>query len=329
MERCPWTSRLRLWFTAVVVVAFVTLASGSRTFADEGGVPFWLSGSYASFAAVPQDLGWYLPTMFYYYSGSASGSKSFTRGAVITAGLDTKSPLLFLSPTFVPNATFLGGRPSFSLTFGGGRNETSASATLSALGATIATNRSDSVSGMTDLNPAVSVAWSKDFHNWMVYVSGNIPTGTYDSTHLANIGIGHGAVDAGGGYTYLNTKTGLELSAVAGFTYNMRNPSTDYRNGVDSHLDYAISQFLSEQFHVGVVGYLYDQLTADSGSGAKLGSFESKEAAVGAETGYFFRVAGNQWYANLRYYHEYWAERRVQGNDVYAVVNIPLSSGKK
>jgi hypothetical protein len=36
----------------------------------------------------------------------------------------------------------------------------------------------------------------------------------------ANIGLGHGAIDAGGGYTYFNQQNGREFSAVTGFTYN-------------------------------------------------------------------------------------------------------------
>src|SRR6202048_4901641 len=40
-------------------------------------------------------------------------------------------------------------------------------------------------------------------------------------TRMSNIGIGHGAVDAGFGYTYFNQKTGREFSGVLGFTYNM------------------------------------------------------------------------------------------------------------
>jgi hypothetical protein len=43
---------------------------------------------------------------------------------------------------------------------------------------------------------------------------------------LSNIGIGHGAADAGVGYTYFNQKTGQELSGVLGFTYNITNHST-------------------------------------------------------------------------------------------------------
>ena len=42
----------------------------------------------------------------------------------------------------------------------------------------------------------------------MTYMTGNIPVGAYDRARLSNIGIGHGAVDAGGAYTYLNEQTG-------------------------------------------------------------------------------------------------------------------------
>jgi len=73
----------------------------------------------------------------------------------------------------------------------------------------------------------------------MTYVTGDIPVGTYDPSNLANIGIGHGAIDGGVEYTYLNTQSGHEFSAVTGLTYNFKNTDTDYRKGVDWHLDWA------------------------------------------------------------------------------------------
>jgi hypothetical protein len=47
-----------------------------------------------------------------------------------------------------------------------------------------------------------------------------------------------------------------------GFTYNLENPSTDYQNGVDFHLDWGASQFLSKQLLVGAVGYVYKEVAA-------------------------------------------------------------------
>lgn len=91
-------------------------------------------------------------------------------------------------------------------------------------------------------------------HNFMAYLAGDIPVGSYNLNRLSNIGIGHGAIGAGGAYNYLSTKIGTEASATLGFTKNFKNPSTDYTNGIESHLDLEAAQFLMEQFFVGAVG---------------------------------------------------------------------------
>jgi hypothetical protein len=40
---------------------------------------------------------------------------------------------------------------------------------------------------------------------FMTYLTGDIPVGAYDPTRIANIGIVHGAIDSGGGYTYYHS----------------------------------------------------------------------------------------------------------------------------
>ena len=111
-----------------------------------------------------------------------------------------------------------------------------------------------------------------------------------------------------------------------GFTYNFENPDTQYKNGISSHLDWGASQFLSEQVHVGLLGYFYKQLTADSGSGAVLGDFKSQVWAIGPQAGYFFKVGERQWYANLKGYYEFDAKYRPQGWNLRLAVAIPLGS---
>ena len=294
--------------------------------ADEGGVPFWFSGQYASLAAVPATPGWSLPMQGYYYSGSASQSKSLTNGDSVSLGLKSRSPLILFQPTYAPETKLLGGQASIGLGFGVGKNTTSADISVSPRGTEL--GRSDTITGMTDLYPIASLAWNRGVDNWMTYVTGDIPTGDYNSARLANLGIGHGAMDAGGGYTYFDQTTGREFSAVAGLTYNWKNSSTQYQNGIDSHLDWGASQFLSANWQVGVAGYVYYQLTGDSGSGAKLGPFKSKVAAIGPQLGYAFTIGGMPAYANLRGYWEFEAKNRVEGYAVFATLVIPLGSGK-
>ena len=133
-----------------------------------------------------------------------------------------------------------------------------------------------------------TLKWNHGVNNHMWYVFGNIPSGTYDSTRLANLSIGYVAVDSGFGYTYLNPKTGHEFSVVAGFSYSGTNKALDYRNGIDFHVDWAVSQFIGKSVHVGIVGYVYQQVTGDSGTGAKLGDNKGRAIGIGPQIGFFF-----------------------------------------
>ena len=147
----------------------------------------------------------------------------------------------------------------------------------------------------------------------MTYATGDIPVGSYSSTRLSNIGIGHGAVDAGGGYTYFNPETGHELSGVLGFTYNFKNPYTQYKNGVDLHFDWGASQFVSKEVQIGVVGYAYKDIGCDSGSGDRVGCFRSQVFGIGPQIGFVIPLGDLQGYLNFKGYKEFDAKDRAHG----------------
>jgi hypothetical protein len=289
--------------------------------ADQGGLSFWLPGQYGSFAAVAPEPGFSMPLMFYSYEGSAGRGVTLPRGHLLSAGLDGSFNGLFVVPTYTPETMVLGARANFSVAFAPSYSATTANVGLGPLSA----SRSDSLFGGSDLYPTAQLFWKFGDHQLMTYVSGDIPIGSYDPNRLSNIGIGHGAIDEGGAYTYLNEKTGTEFSATLGFTENFENHSTDYTNGIDSHLDLGLAQFLNEHFFVGAVGYYYQQLTADKGQLAILGSNESRTRGVGPQIGYNFNVNGVSIYTNVRGYTEFESYRRVQGHAIYFTVNLPLS----
>jgi hypothetical protein len=191
----------------------------------------------------------------------------------------------------------------------------------------------DSVTGVGDLYPQATLKWHQGVNNFMIYGTGDIPVGAYSPTSLANLGIGHGAADAGAGYTYLDQATGHEFSAVGGFTYNLTNTHTNYQNGIDFHLDWGASQFLSKQLLVGAVGYVYDQVTSDSGSGDRVGPFESRVIGVGPQVGYIIPMGDLQGYWNVKGYGEFDAQHRASGFNVWLTFVIsraaPTSSMTK
>jgi len=300
----------------------ISFFSSQSVLADEGGVPFWMSGQYASMAAVPMATGWSLVAMPYVYSGNADKSKSFQHGTSINAGLSARESLVLMQLGYVAEKKILGGQLYLGVGWGPGANTTTAS--VSVVNPSTQLNRSNTSNGSTDIYPLASLTWNQGNNNFKTYVTGDIPVGTYSPTSLAAIGIGHAAIDAGGGYTYLNNTTGLEFSGVLGATYNWMNNQTNYQNGIDSHLDWSISQFVSQNWQVGIAGYGYYQLTADSGSGNRVGAFKSRIAAVGPQIGYLFNIGKKQAYINLRAYKEFWAQNRVEGYAMISTISIPL-----
>ncbi len=307
------------WCCAIAFSLSSAVAAVPAT-ADEGGVSFWLPGQYGSFAAIAPEPGWSLPLLSYYYSGDASAGQAIGTGGAVRLGVDADFFGQFVIPTYTPDAEFLGGRPSFSLAFIAAKTDVSASLTLgSASGAA-----SDSATGIGDLYPTAQVFWNRGVHNWMTYATGAIPVGDYDPNRLANIGMGHGAIDLGGAYTFLNPDTGWEFSATIGLTYNFKNSDTGYKNGVDAHLDVGASRFLSERLHIGLVGFAYQQLTADRGQPAVLGDFKSSTFGVGPQIGYTFDVSGRDIFTNLRGYWEFDSKNRTQGGSVMLTVSLPL-----
>ncbi|WFB37825.1 transporter [Kiritimatiellota bacterium B12222] len=296
----------------------------STATADEGGVAFWFSGQYASFAAVPATPGWSVPIMGYYYDGGAKGGKDLQRGNQLTAELDSTVPIIMIQPSYAPKTKVWGGQLNMGIGFGWGENSSDASVSAILDGMSEKRSASDSTTGFTDLYPIVSLAWANGTNNWMSYITGDIPVGDYDANNLANLGIGHAAIDVGGGYTYFDPTKGHELSAVLGVTYNFENDDTDYQNGVDIHLDWAVSQFLNPNWQVGLVGYVYGQLSSDSSPHAFNDNRSSNVASVGPEIGYSFSMGEQAAYINLRAYWEFEAKNRVEGTAVFTTISLPL-----
>jgi hypothetical protein len=312
---------------AAFAVAVVAVAPNSAL-ADEGGVSFWVPGFFGSLAAAPQVPGWALATMYYHTSVNAGSDVAFARqvtpGRITTnltssvnANLDARADIGMVIPSYVFAQPVLGGQAGVALVVPLGRNTASVDATLTGalgpIGFAASGGRSDSVSGFGDLIPQASLRWNAGVHNWMTYITGNIPVGAYDPARLANLGIGHGAIDAGGSYTYFDPATGRELSATLGFTYNFENRDTQYQNGIDMHLDWGASQFLSKQTHIGLVGYVYQQLSCDSGTSDRVGCFESRVFAIGPQLGHIIPLDNYQGYVNLKGYKEFGAEHRAEG----------------
>ncbi|MET0540891.1 MAG: transporter [Variovorax sp.] len=309
--------------------AIAVAAAWLPAFASEGGVSFWLPGNFGSFAAAPSEPGWALPLIYFHGPASAGANIPIARGGRLTAGIKAQADFLFAAPTYTFASPVAGGQAAISMAAALGRVTAGIDATLAGPnGGVLSGSERDARTGVSDLYPTATLKWNQGAHNFMAYAAAGVPVGAYDANRLANIGINHWALDGGGGYTYFDDKSGTELSAVLGFTYNLENPDTHYRNGVEAHLDWAASHFFSPTFHAGIVGYVYHQLSGDSGSGATLGDFKSKVSGIGPQAGWFFKVGENKWYINLKGYYEFDAQHRPYGWNAWLTLAIPLAGAK-
>src|SRR6185503_6767691 len=78
-----------------------------------------------------------------------------------------------------------------------------------------------------------------------------------------------------------------------------------------------------EAVQVGLVGYIYDQLSCDSGSGDRVGCFESRVVGIGPQIGYIIPI-DKEWqgYLNVKAYKEFAAAHRPDGWNAWVTVAI-------
>jgi hypothetical protein len=200
--------------------------------------------------------------------------------------------LVYAVPTYASNTPLSGTQAVWSLGIPFGR--------VSANG--------DSRTSAGDLYPALTLKSGRGERTYMSYTMLGVPTGP--------AGTNHWSLDGGGGFTFLNERTGGEFSAVLGFTYNFRNPDTDYRNGASSHLDWAASQPFSPDFRAGVVGYFYYQLGEDHGPDG----LKSRVYGVGPQALW----ALGRWNVDARGYYEFAAQNRPEGWNARLTFALPL-----
>jgi hypothetical protein len=82
------------------------------------------------------------------------------------------------------------------------------------------------------------------------------------------------------------------------------------------------SQFLTKQLQIGVVGYVYNEIGCDGGSGDRVGCFQSRVVGVGPQLGYIIPLGTLQAYINVKGYGEFDARNRPHGWDTWLTVQL-------
>ena len=330
---------------AVAIVMAPAMLFAHSALADENGISFWVPGFFGSLAATPQQPGWSLATIYYHTSVSAGAdvarAREFSLGRVpgnltvnanLNLSVNATGNLGFVIPTYVFETPVLGGQASVSMIAAYGVVGTSLAGTLSGVitgpfGNSVPFARSDSISdttwGFGDLIPQFSLRWNAGVHNYMTYITGDIPVGAYQSGRLSNIGIGHGAIDAGGGYTYFNPQTGHEFSGVLGFTYNYNNTATHYQERRRHALRLGCIAVPVEAGHGRPRGLCLQGARLRQPVQATVSAASSPRwLASVPRSRFLFPVGDMQGYLNFKAYGEFAAENRPSGWNAWVTFAI-------
>ena len=155
------------------------------------------------------------------------------------------------------------------------------------------------------------------------------PTGGFDKGDLANLGKNYWTFEPALAASYLSSKIGLELTGFAGFDFNTENETTDYQTGDQFHLDITAAQhlpLLGGFGGIGAAGFYYQQITGDSGIGARLGSFEGMTAGVGPVGSYAYSFGRLDLAAEVKWLPEISTEHRLNGNIVWFKIGLSFAS---
>ncbi|MCP1573365.1 signal peptide protein [Herbaspirillum rubrisubalbicans] len=110
------------------------------------------------------------------------------------------------------------------------------------------------------------------------------PTGAYSTSNAFNAGVNHWTYSPFVGATYISP-SGTELSTQVSLNFNTVNPATNYRSGIEYRQEFAVGQHL-QSWTAGLSGYVYRQLSDDTGPGSGNGN-RSRVYALGPAVSFF------------------------------------------
>lgn len=314
----------RIFYLAIACAAGLVAAPDAQ--AAEYAQGIYVLGNRGPLAGVTPPPGFYFESETYYYSGNFGGNRLFQGGGVVAANIKNDTSANFVTPIWVTPFEILGGNLGFSITIPFGTPNVSAGAVLASprIDRIIAGRERDANFNVGDIYLASFVGWHSGNFHWSGTLLGVVPSGSFENGQLSNIALNRPAIDLSVALTYLDPLLGYEFSVVPGITFNWINPATQYLTGTEFHLEWSASKYLSKELSVGLVGYYYNQLTGDSGSGDRIGSFKGRVTSLGAQIGYTFKLGEIPVSTNVRFFREFDVKNRFAGTATYLTISAPL-----
>jgi len=197
---------------------------------------------------------------------------------------------------------------------------------------------SDRQSGLGDIVLSPMIGWDSGNFHYNFAGTMFLPTGNYDtasinlserSIDVLSIGKNYFSFDPTAGITYLDPKTGIEVSGALGVTISTKNTATDYQTAPEMHFEGTVAQHFSSGLTIGLTGYAYYQLSDDSGTGAE--NFKKRTQSESLQARTFGGGAVVAWKAKLgdvgvtmkaKYIQEFASKRRFESRALFGNISF-------
>jgi hypothetical protein len=312
--------------TKHILLAAVTcaLALAPNLLAEEGGSGHYSPGQTSSFIdEMPGYPALAVVNYFTYYNGSVGGGRSLPLGGNVAANAKADVYVDTVGVFYETPVRLLGGNyaPGLAIPFGTMTVDGDITAT-GPRGRERTGKVSDTSSGLADLTvyPFI-LAWTNGPDlKYDVRLGVYAPSGAYEKGALANLGKNFWTFEPTVSFSWLSSKIGTEVTLFTGMDFNTMNEATDYQTGIEFHLDGTVAQHLplfGGFIGVGANGFVYQQITGDSGSGAVLGPFEGRTIGVGPLLSYLHKIGKTTLAAELKWLPELDVQNRMQGDWIW------------
>jgi hypothetical protein len=300
----------------VALIGFSGALFPMPAFAIEGGFSTRAPGSQGPLAGILPGPGTYGTNSLYYYTGDAG---RLPRNGRIELEVEVDALLDVLQVTHITSINLFGASVGFGAALPIGY--VSLESRILEPSQTFQADSDDFDVGDLVLTPLV-LGWHSGSLHWTGSLSVVVPLGTYEASKTINVSLNRYAIDPTVGVTWLNPRTGLEVSGALGYTVSFENDETDYDSGDEVHFEAAVAQHFPSGLALGLAGYGVWQVTGDSGTGAVLGDFKGRAIGLGPMASYNFDVADYKFSASARYYHEFAVAKRFEGDTSFLQVSF-------
>lgn len=324
-----WRKIARRRQAAAIFLVIIIAALGpiSQVQSAEFGTGIYMLGYQSSLAGYLPDPGFYLRNDYYIYQGNAQIVPFSGR---IEVGLRSRLTTDLIAGTYVTPLKIFGANYALgciwsSVTNSFLKGSLAVNTRFPLLNRLLSRSEEGSYTGVSDLVlTPINLGWHLGQFHIMAFGNLYAPVGSYNAERRLNTGLNRWALEPNVAVTWLHPKYGQEVSISMGYTFNLENPATQYTTGQEFHLEYFLGQHLPKGFALGLAGYIYQQVTADTGSGASLGAFHGQTIALGPCLTFNSKIAGHPLGLGARYYNELKVKNRFDGQAVFVTLSLGL-----